>query len=119
MKLEAITDFVLFAALALAAYDVTAQPVFRGFDYGRWDYWASISDAGWGTWCTLTGWIQSWIVSTQLQILGKQSFWELTRQSSIGRTASSVIESMMTDPTIIPGSDTINKNTNTRVRATY
>lgn len=68
---------------------------FRGFDYGRWDYWASNSDAGWGTWCTLTGWIQSWIVTTQVQIYQKQNFWDVTGYSSIGDTAGSVIKLMM------------------------
>lgn len=68
---------------------------FRAFDYGKWDYWASNSDAGWGAWCTLTGWIQSWIVTTQVQILEKQSFWEVTKSSNMGQTAKQVIESMM------------------------
>ncbi len=68
---------------------------FRGFDYGRWDYWASNSDAGWGAWCTLTGWIQSWIVTTQVQMLQKQSFWTLTQQSTIGKQAREVIAQML------------------------
>jgi len=68
---------------------------FRAFDYGKWDYWASNSDAGWGAWCTLTGWIQSWIVTTQVQIQEKQSFWELTKTSGIGTTGKAVIDQMM------------------------
>ena len=68
---------------------------FRAFDYGKWDYWASNSDAGWGAWCTLTGWIQSWIVTTQVQIQEKQSFWELTKTSGIGTAAKTVIGQMM------------------------
>ena len=68
---------------------------FRGFDYGKWDYWASNSDAGWGAWCTLSGWIQSWIVTTQAQIMEKQSFWELTKSSSIAAPGKDVIKFMM------------------------
>jgi len=68
---------------------------FRAFDYGRWDYWASNSDAGWGAWCTLTGWIQSWIVTTQAQIQQRENFWDLTKNSAIGKPANAVIESMM------------------------
>ena len=56
---------------------------FRAFDYGRWDYWASNADAGWGAWATLTGWIQSWIVSTQVLVERNQSYWELTRKSKV------------------------------------
>jgi hypothetical protein len=37
---------------------------FRAFDFGRWDYWASNADAGWGAWCVETGWVQGWIVTT-------------------------------------------------------
>lgn len=68
---------------------------FRAFDYGKWDYWASNSDAGWGAWCTLTGWIQSWIVTTQVQIQEKQSFWEVTKGSDMGKTGKAVIDQMM------------------------
>ena len=68
---------------------------FRAFDYGRWDYWASNSDAGWGAWCTLTGWIQSWIVTTQAQIQQRENFWDLTKNSAIGKPANAVIGSMM------------------------
>lgn len=68
---------------------------FRAFDYGKWDYWASNSDAGWGAWCTLTGWIQSWIVTTQVQIQEKQSFWEVTKESGMKQAAGPVIQSMM------------------------
>jgi len=69
---------------------------FRAFDYGKWDYWASNSDAGWGAWCTLTGWIQSWIVTTEAQIVQKQNFWDLTKGSRISVTAGPVIHQMMT-----------------------
>jgi hypothetical protein len=68
---------------------------FRGFDYGKWEYWASNSDAGWGAWCTLTGWIQSWILATKVQILQKQSYWDLTQKPLIGSTSKQVIFQMM------------------------
>lgn len=53
---------------------------FRAFDYGRWDYWASNADNGWGAWCTLTGWIQSWIVATQAHVERGDSFWDATSE---------------------------------------
>lgn len=52
---------------------------FRGFDYKRWDYWGSNADEEWGVWCTLTGWIQSWIVSTMVLVDKNTSFWNLTQ----------------------------------------
>lgn len=55
----------------------------RAFDYNRWDYWASNADAGWGAWSTLTGWIQSWIVSTQVLMEKNQSFWDATANMDV------------------------------------
>lgn len=71
---------------------------FRAFDYGKWDYWASNSDHGWGAWCTLTGWIQSWILTSQIEILRKESYWDVTRRLKMGPVAKKVIEQMMTLP---------------------
>lgn len=71
---------------------------FRAFDYGKWDYWASNSDAGWGAWCTLTGWIQSWIVATQVQIQQKQSFWDVTKNLGMSAPGKAVIQQMMAPP---------------------
>lgn len=64
---------------------------FRAFDYKSWDYWASNADAGWGAWCTLSGWIQSWIITTQILVEEKQSYWELTKNSSIAKYMDSTI----------------------------
>jgi len=50
----------------------------RAFNYGNWDYWAQDADAGWGARSTLTGWIQSWIVTTQALMEMHTSFWDMT-----------------------------------------
>lgn len=63
---------------------------FRGFDYGRWDYWGSNADIGWGVWATLTGWIQSWIVATQVLVEEKQSYWEKTKQVPVNDSMEGV-----------------------------
>ncbi|HTE27257.1 hypothetical protein [Flavitalea sp.] len=68
---------------------------FRAFDYGRWDYWASNADAGWGAWSTLTGWIQSWIIATQVLIEQKQSYWELTKRSDVKKYMDQAVETML------------------------
>ncbi|GAB3904835.1 hypothetical protein GCM10028826_06320 [Mucilaginibacter boryungensis] len=67
---------------------------FRGFDYNRWDYWASNSDAGWGAWCTLTGWSQSWIVATQIQVQENQSYWDITRKSGVNKHMQQTVKIM-------------------------
>lgn len=51
---------------------------FRAFDYDRWDYWASNADDGWGAWCTLCGWIQSWIGVTEGLVGNGTSYWDIT-----------------------------------------
>jgi hypothetical protein len=70
---------------------------FRAFDYSQWDYWASNGDAGWGAWATLTGWIQSWIVSTQVLVERRQDYWDLTRHSSIDKYMNSTVRLMFKD----------------------
>ena len=68
---------------------------FRAFDYNRWDYWASNADVGWGAWSTLTGWIQSWIVSTQLLVERDNSYWELTKKSMINKRMTETVKTML------------------------
>lgn len=68
---------------------------FRAFDYNRWEYWASNADAGWGAWGTLTGWTQSWIVSTLALQQQKQSLWGLSKNSKINSEAQGVIKAML------------------------
>lgn len=53
---------------------------YRAFNYRDWNWWASNSDAGWGSMSTLTGWIQSWIVGTLAMKQMNTSYWELTHQ---------------------------------------
>jgi hypothetical protein len=61
----------------------------------RWDYWASNANAGWGAWSTLTGWIQSWIIATQVLVEQNNSYWELTRRSEIDKHMQSLVEIML------------------------
>jgi hypothetical protein len=53
---------------------------FRAFDFQRWDYWGSNNDAGWGAWCTETGWMQSWITAVLALRQMRTSLWDLTSQ---------------------------------------
>lgn len=92
-----LSDFITRIQVTSVQHKDLDGAWFRGFDYGRWDYWASNSDAGWGTWCTLTGWIQSWIVATQTQIVQGQGFWDLTKKSRVAHTADAAIKLMMSE----------------------
>lgn len=74
-----LADFLVRAQVRSVAHPDIDGAWFRAFDYGRWDYWASNADNGWGAWCTLTGWIQAWIVATETLVDNGTSYWELTR----------------------------------------
>lgn len=67
---------------------------FRAFDYQRWDYWASNADAGWGAWSTLTGWIQSWIVATQVLVEQRQSYWDITKKTDVNKHMKEAVDIM-------------------------
>ena len=69
---------------------------FRAFDFGRWEYWASNSDVGWGAWSIETGWTQAWITAV-LGMRGKgSSLWSLTADSKIG-DHKDMIQEMLPD----------------------
>jgi hypothetical protein len=58
---------------------------FRAFDFRRWEYWASNTDAGWGAWCIESGWTQSWITIVLALRQQRTSLWEITAASQIKR----------------------------------
>jgi len=70
---------------------------FRGFDFKRWEYWASSSDAGWGVWCTETGWTQGWITSVLAMRQSKTSLWELTAKRNLGKYFDKYRREMLPD----------------------
>ncbi|MBQ8740231.1 MAG: hypothetical protein IJY79_01615 [Clostridia bacterium] len=56
---------------------------FRGFDYEKWETYGSDGDAGWGIWCTETGWSQAQISSAlSLQVLNT-NVWDYTATTTI------------------------------------
>ncbi len=58
---------------------------FRAFDFKRWEYWASNSDAGWGAWSIESGWTQSWITAILSLREMKTSIWDFTKDSKIDK----------------------------------
>jgi hypothetical protein len=70
---------------------------FRAFDFGRWEYWASSADIGWGAWCIETGWSQAWIVSVLGMRQMKTSLWDLTAGSKIKAHLPRLLPIMLAD----------------------
>jgi hypothetical protein len=79
---------------------------FRGFDFKRWEYWASNGDIGWGAWCIESGWTQGWIVSVLALRQMKTSLWDLTAGSRIDRHLPSLRPLMIPDDALVPPSIT-------------
>lgn len=70
---------------------------FRAFDFKRWEYWASSTDAGWGAWCIESGWTQSWITSVLALRQMRTSLWDLTAGSRMGRHFAAMRPQMIPD----------------------
>ncbi len=90
-----IADFLVRIQVNSAAQPALDGAWFRAFDYNRWDYWASNADAGWGAWNTLTGWTQSWIVSTLALQQRNQNLWDISKKSAIKDEANKAVELML------------------------
>ena len=73
---------------------------YRGFDYRRWEYWASYSDHGWGVWCIETGWTQGWITSVLAMRQLETSLWDFARQSRIERDFDELRKQMLPDDVV-------------------
>lgn len=56
---------------------------FRAFDFGRWDYWASNADLGWGAWSIESGWTQGWIAAVLALRQMNACFWDVTKTDDL------------------------------------
>jgi hypothetical protein len=99
IAVDKLSDFLTRIQIKSSRHKDLDGGWFRAFDYNRWDYWASNADVGWGAWSTLTGWIQSWIVSTQLLVERDNSYWELTKKSMINKHMPETVKIMMEEVT--------------------
>ncbi len=68
---------------------------FRAFDFGRWEYWASSADAGWGAWSAETGWGPAWITAVLGLRLQNTNVWDLTKDVDIAHHFSAVQKQMV------------------------
>lgn len=87
-----MSDFLTRIQVSSARHTDVDGAWFRAFDYGRWDYWASNADAGWGAWSTLTGWIQTWIIVTQILVEEENSYWDSTKSLQVNKYMPQTLE---------------------------
>jgi hypothetical protein len=50
---------------------------YRGFDFRKWDYWASDGDWGWGVWTNEIGWTHSWVTAMLAMRQTGANLWDL------------------------------------------
>ena len=83
VAVQKLSDFLTRIQVRSEKFKSVDGAWFRAFNYEEWDYWASNADAGWGAWCTLTGWIQSWIVGTQVLLEMDTTLWDILQPHTI------------------------------------
>ncbi|MEA2707952.1 MAG: hypothetical protein QOF78_553 [Phycisphaerales bacterium] len=67
---------------------------FRAFDFGRWDFYASSADMGWGAWSVEAGWGPAWTAATLALRERKTTMWEMTATSRMKEQLPRVREEM-------------------------
>jgi hypothetical protein len=55
----------------------------RAFDFGRWEFWASSADIGWGAWAVESGWSRAWIAATLGLREQGTNFWDSTQSLNL------------------------------------
>ena len=80
-----LADFLCRVQISSVQHPELDGGWFRGFDYSRWEYWASNGDAGWGAWSIETGWSQSWITMVFSLRALQTSFWDFTQKADMKR----------------------------------
>jgi len=94
---DKLSDFMIRIQVKSDKFKSLDGAWFRAFNYGEWDYWASNADAGWGAWCTLTGWIQSWILGTQVLLEMDTTLWDILQKHSIEKNEWEAVKNEMLD----------------------
>ncbi|XOV93525.1 MAG: hypothetical protein ACFHWX_02210 [Bacteroidota bacterium] len=90
IAVDKLADFLVRIQTVSPAHADLDGCWFRAFDYENWEYYGSNADHGWGAWGTLTGWTQSFITTTLALKLKRTSYWEVTKDSSIGSDMEAV-----------------------------
>ena len=94
---QKLSDFLIRIQVRSEKFKDVDGAWFRAFNYDKWDYWGSNADAGWGAWCTLTGWIQSWIVTTQIMLEMNTTLWDIIQTHDIETEWVMVKKEMLTE----------------------
>jgi hypothetical protein len=92
---DRLAEFLVRIQVRTEKYPYLEGGWFRAFDYGRWEFYASNADIGWGAWCIESGWTQGWITAVlgfrQMDI----SLWDLALKPGIEKNFTELRDLMM------------------------
>ena len=92
---DRLAEFLVRIQARTEKYPYLEGGWFRAFDFGRWEFYASNADIGWGAWCIESGWTQGWITAVlgfrQMNI----SLWDLALKPEIEKNFIPLKDSMM------------------------
>lgn len=77
---------------------------YRGFDFGRWEFWASNADWEWGAWCIESGWSTPWIASALALRHLRTTLWELTNCRGLQTAVEQYRGAMLSESKQLPQS---------------
>lgn len=77
-----------------------AQPYLEGgwmrsFDFRRWEYWGSSSDASWGPWCVESGWTNAWIAAVTAMRRRGETLFDLSLKPRLQALIPALVEEML------------------------
>lgn len=102
---DRLTEFLCRIQVHSEAHPEFDGAWFRAFDFGRWEYWASNADVGWGAWSIESGWTQAWIASVLAMRQTQTSLWDLTAASCIGEHLDSLLPQFLPECSNITSDD--------------
>jgi hypothetical protein len=92
---DRLADFLLRVQVRSEAHPYLDGAWMRSFDYRRWEYWGSSSDAGWGAWSVESGWTNTWIAVVLAMRQGGGSLFELATASRMGDKVPALLGEML------------------------
>ncbi len=92
-----LADFLCRIQVQSQAHPELDGAWYRGFDFHRWEYWASNADWEWGAWCTETGWGTPWIATTLALRQTNTSLWDLLSKCEMAESLEKSRAEMLSD----------------------
>jgi hypothetical protein len=94
---DKLADFLIRVQVRSEVHKSLDGGWMRAFDFGRWDYFGSNADAGWGAWSIETGWTQGWVTTVLAMRELKLNLWDITDESKVAVHFEDIRKQMIPD----------------------